>query len=188
MIKNSIKYYRLLNKMEQKTLAVVLGVTAGCVCAWETGRNDPKPKYIKQLAELFNVSEVELMQPQDGKESLEDNNLKYDLKTPMELKEEFEAMEYAEQKYLLKNYESLGLEVIKQQCSAYKSIYRSYKNAVDSSKKDGLYFSLLALKRWFINKLHRWVVTEIQPEDFINKLQNEVDKESKQGKRIKKGE
>ncbi len=42
--------------MSQPKLAEILGVSKAVISFWENGINEPKARYIKALALLFNVS------------------------------------------------------------------------------------------------------------------------------------
>lgn len=51
-----IKQLRIQNNMTQQELADKLGIDQSAIARWESGENFPKPVYLMQLAELFNVS------------------------------------------------------------------------------------------------------------------------------------
>ena len=60
---NTVKDLRLKYGLTQEELAEKLGVHVQTVWAWENGKNNPKGKRLRDLAEFFNVSENEIQNP-----------------------------------------------------------------------------------------------------------------------------
>lgn len=62
---NSFKYNLIVtrkrNKMTQRQIADMLGVTEGCYAHWEQGRNEPNINYIIRLCQIFNISSDALL-------------------------------------------------------------------------------------------------------------------------------
>ena len=56
MISDKIKELRKKQNLTQADIAKKLGITRSSVNAWEMGFSVPSPKYIVELAALFNVS------------------------------------------------------------------------------------------------------------------------------------
>lgn len=50
-----IRTYRKNMGMEQKELANLIGVDVSTVSQWENGRREPYPKYIKAIANVFDL-------------------------------------------------------------------------------------------------------------------------------------
>ena len=57
---DTFKSSRISNGYTQADLASKLGVTIPTVSVWERGLSSPSPRYIPQLAELFNVPKKEI--------------------------------------------------------------------------------------------------------------------------------
>lgn len=57
---DTFKSLRISNGYTQADLASKLGVTIPTVSVWERGLSSPSPRYIPQLAELFNVPKKEI--------------------------------------------------------------------------------------------------------------------------------
>jgi transcriptional regulator with XRE-family HTH domain len=55
-----LKRHRLALGLTLKELAAAIGVTPAAVQAWETGRWEPKPKYIPVLAKTLGVTPMEI--------------------------------------------------------------------------------------------------------------------------------
>lgn len=56
MLPQNLKQLRTNNKMTQKNLADVLGVSLSSVAMWEAGKRSPDNEMLIKIAELFNVS------------------------------------------------------------------------------------------------------------------------------------
>lgn len=56
-----LKYYRERMKLSQKSLAENVGVQENTVWRWENGKAIPSAEVVRQLAEIFNCSESELL-------------------------------------------------------------------------------------------------------------------------------
>lgn len=54
---NIVRELRIKNGIQQKELALELGVSNAAVSNWETGKSDPSGERLKKLAEIFNVDE-----------------------------------------------------------------------------------------------------------------------------------
>ena len=61
---DNIRYYRKLSGMTQETLAEMLNGKRSLVCNYERGYSTPDIYTICRLAEIFNVSLDELVEPQ----------------------------------------------------------------------------------------------------------------------------
>ena len=57
---DTFKSLRISNGYTQADLASKLGVTIPTVSVWERGLSSPSPRYIPQLAEIFNVPKKEI--------------------------------------------------------------------------------------------------------------------------------
>lgn len=57
---DTFKSLRISNGYTQADVASKLGVTIPTVSVWERGLRSPSPRYIPQLAELFNVPKKEI--------------------------------------------------------------------------------------------------------------------------------
>lgn len=55
---NIVKELRKKNNIQQKELALIIGVAQPTVSEWETGKKDPSGERLKKLAEFFNVDEL----------------------------------------------------------------------------------------------------------------------------------
>ena len=60
---NTVKDLRLKNGLTQEELAEKIGVHVQTVWAWENGKNNPKGKRLRDLAEFFHVSEADIQNP-----------------------------------------------------------------------------------------------------------------------------
>lgn len=58
-----IKDLREQRKVQQKALAVALGVRQATVSEWESGKSEPTPKRRKKIAQFFGITEAELFSP-----------------------------------------------------------------------------------------------------------------------------
>ena len=58
---NIVKQLRESRGMQQKELAVSLGVSQPTVSEWEHGKKDPSGERLIKLAELFGVSTLEIL-------------------------------------------------------------------------------------------------------------------------------
>lgn len=57
---DTFKSLRISNGYTQADVASKLGVTIPTVSVWERGLSSPSPRYIPQLAELFDVPKKEI--------------------------------------------------------------------------------------------------------------------------------
>ena len=55
-LRTRIKELRRIRRLDQKDLAVIIGVSRETVSAWETGRKKPSWESILKLAETFDVT------------------------------------------------------------------------------------------------------------------------------------
>ena len=62
-IGENIKRFRTALKMEQKELAEKLHVSDKTVSSWECGRTEPKMGMIEDMAQIFNITKSELIEP-----------------------------------------------------------------------------------------------------------------------------
>lgn len=53
---NRVRELRKRAGMQQKELAIALGITRPTVSDWERNKKDPGPNNLKKLSEIFNVS------------------------------------------------------------------------------------------------------------------------------------
>lgn len=60
MIGQNIKKLRLTHKLTLRDLADKIGVSYSEISRWECGLFEPRKKYRKKMAELFNIEEIEL--------------------------------------------------------------------------------------------------------------------------------
>ena len=109
-----------------------------------------------------------------------------DLKTPRELKEEFERLHKDDQKVILEAYEKLGLHVVAEQCKEYKDLYSAYLTANNDMKRASLMAGLKKIRRWMRHDLNTWVVTELTGDEICDKLERVVEEEQKSTKRRRK--
>lgn len=56
MINERIKKLRKKNKITQKQLSIILGVSQSAIASWEKGMRRPSTNYISKLSKLFGVS------------------------------------------------------------------------------------------------------------------------------------
>ena len=96
------------------------------------------------------------------------------LKTPQELREEFEKLSWEEKDCLIRQYEALGIAVVKDQAAAYKTLYGQSLRERDVEKRRALRYRVLALRRWFCNNLQSWVCTEISGDELADMLEKDV--------------
>ena len=61
MIKDAIRHYRNKANLKQQELAEMLSCSIDTVRRWESGLRQPKAKDIKQLCDIFRISESELL-------------------------------------------------------------------------------------------------------------------------------
>lgn len=55
-----IKLFRVSHKLQQKQLAVAIGIKQATVSHWESGRQEPNPEQRKKLCEVLGITEAEL--------------------------------------------------------------------------------------------------------------------------------
>lgn len=55
---NIVKELRRKKGIQQKQLAIEIGVSCPTVSEWETGKKDPRGDNLKKLASFFNVDEL----------------------------------------------------------------------------------------------------------------------------------
>ena len=96
------------------------------------------------------------------------------LKTPQELREEFEKLSWEEKDCLIRQYEALGIAVVRDQASCYKTLYSQVLKERDVEKRRALRYRVLALRRWFCNNLQSWVCTEISGDELADMLEKDV--------------
>lgn len=60
---NRIKELRLSAGLQQKDIAISLGIKQAAISQWEHQKSDPKPEYIPKLAVLFNVPPEMIVYP-----------------------------------------------------------------------------------------------------------------------------
>lgn len=58
---NIVKELRRKSGMQQKELALSVGVSSPTVSDWENGKKDPSWKNLKKLSEIFGVDELVIM-------------------------------------------------------------------------------------------------------------------------------
>lgn len=58
---NIVKELRKAAGMQQKELAVVIGVTQPTISEWEHGKKDPSGERLQKLSEVFNVSPMTIL-------------------------------------------------------------------------------------------------------------------------------
>ena len=58
---NNLKMLRQEEKLNQKKLAELVGVSQQCVSEWENGKIEPTLTYLWKLADVFKVSIDELV-------------------------------------------------------------------------------------------------------------------------------
>lgn len=58
---NIVKELRKKYNIQQKELALVIGVAQPTVSEWETGKKDPSGERLRKLAEYFNVDEIVIL-------------------------------------------------------------------------------------------------------------------------------
>lgn len=60
MLQDVLREMRERARLKQSEVAEYVGVTPQTYMKWENGKNEPKASNLKKLAEILNVSEVEL--------------------------------------------------------------------------------------------------------------------------------
>lgn len=58
---NIIRELRKKAGIQQKELALIVGVSQPTLSDWEKGKKDPAPENLKKLAEYFNVDELVIL-------------------------------------------------------------------------------------------------------------------------------
>ena len=58
---NIVKELRRKKGIQQKQLALEIGVSCPTVSEWETGKKDPSGERLKKLAEFFQVDELDIL-------------------------------------------------------------------------------------------------------------------------------
>ena len=58
---NIVKELRKKNNIQQKELALIIGVAQPTVSEWETGKKDPSGERLKKLADFFQVDEIAIL-------------------------------------------------------------------------------------------------------------------------------
>lgn len=58
---NIIRELRKRKGIQQKELALEIGVSRPTVCDWESGKKDPSGERLKKLAEYFDVDELVIL-------------------------------------------------------------------------------------------------------------------------------
>lgn len=58
---NIVKELRRKKGIQQKELAIEIGVSRPTVSEWESGKKDPSGERLKKLAEFFNVDELVIL-------------------------------------------------------------------------------------------------------------------------------
>lgn len=58
---NIVKELRKKHNIQQKELALIIGVAQPTVSEWETGKKDPSGERLKKLAEFFQVDELDIL-------------------------------------------------------------------------------------------------------------------------------
>ena len=58
---NIVRELRIKKGIQQKELALELGVSSAAVSNWEKGRSDPSGERLKKLAEIFGVDELVIL-------------------------------------------------------------------------------------------------------------------------------
>ena len=58
---NIVKELRKKHDIQQKELAMIIGVAQPTVSEWETGKKDPSGERLKKLAEFFQVDELMIL-------------------------------------------------------------------------------------------------------------------------------
>lgn len=58
---NNLKLLRQEEKLNQKKLAELVGVSQQCVSEWENGKIEPTLTYLWKLADIFKISVDELI-------------------------------------------------------------------------------------------------------------------------------
>lgn len=63
---DKLRNLRREHKVSQKELAEILGISQQTVASWETGRTEPSNEFLRDIADVFNVSVDSLL----GRENL----------------------------------------------------------------------------------------------------------------------
>ena len=58
---NIVRELRIKKGIQQKELAIEIGVSVPTISYWETGKNDPTGEHLKKLAEYFGVDELVIL-------------------------------------------------------------------------------------------------------------------------------
>lgn len=58
---NIVRELRIKKGIQQKELALELGVSSAAVSNWEKGKSDPSGERLKKLAEIFDVDELVIL-------------------------------------------------------------------------------------------------------------------------------
>ena len=59
----TVEFYRRSLNLSQRELARLIGVMSSTVCFWEKGTKEPKASSLVKLANLFGISERDLLHP-----------------------------------------------------------------------------------------------------------------------------
>jgi len=60
MLQDVLKETRLSLNLKQADVAEYVGITTQTYMKWENGKNEPKASHVKKLAEILNISEMEI--------------------------------------------------------------------------------------------------------------------------------
>ena len=60
MIGQNIKKLRIEHELTLRDLGKSIGVNYSSICRWENGEQEPRAKYRRKIAELFNIREIDL--------------------------------------------------------------------------------------------------------------------------------
>ena len=101
------------------------------------------------------------------------------VKTPQELKEEFDKLSYEEKKAIHKGYEALGMEVVKQNGKEFREWCLICYSTRNDAKKRNTEQQMARLRRWFRGDLHNWMVTDMTGDEWCDKIERITREEAK---------
>lgn len=133
---NIVHELRLRKGIQQKELALELGVTNAAVSNWEKGRSDPSGERLKRLSEIFEVDPLVILgqsseQKQNKQESTETNQIIQQILAKLEDQPKTE-----EARILAKGIDKLSPEQRKQALTVYQLVFANhaedFKKGTDS--------------------------------------------------------
>jgi len=183
-----IRFFRKAKGLSQRRLSHMCYCSESIIGYYENDKIIPSVNTMDLIAEALGITVEELAKapipsveekPQTVPKKLGGRAPKIvdpEMKSLKVAIEVFERMDDSEKICIQNAYAILGTEVVRQQVRDYKGLYSDYLTAKSTERKAGLRASLDALRRWFINELHHFVVIEMSGEELVEKIESDVRK------------